>query len=355
MCLRYPQRGLLHGIRNYGLLLKPKGSLMKRITNTLRASGLIGVLCLTALPMRAAEPLLADKPILIPGAKGGFDFLEVDAAKRRLLACHAGNGTLDVFKLDTGQLIRIVPTGKAQDVAVDGEAGKYYVGVSREQIVAIVDSKTLAKTGEIKIPGPSDAVAFDPKSRCLYVDNDDGTRVFVIDMKTEKITATITIPEAPEYVAYDAVSDRIFQNIKSSDQILVIDPASNTVRDRWQTAPALKPHGLAFDAASHRLFIAGNNGKLAVMDSEDGKVIATVDIAAGVDQIVFDAGNKRVYCAASAGVISVVQETEDGAKLLGHVTTGVKAHTLTVDPETHAVWIAYGDKESSHILRFSAQ
>ena len=74
-----------------------------------------------------------------------------------------------------------------------------------------------------------------------------------------------------------------------------------------------------------------------------------------MDQIVFDAGNRRVYCAASGGAISVVQETADGAKLLGNVTTGVKAHTFTVDPKTHAVWTAYGDKESSHILRFSAQ
>jgi len=328
---------------------------MKRIALSVRASGLIGVLCLATLPMRAAEPLVADKPILIPGAKGGFDFLEVDAARRRLLASHAGNGTLDVFDLDTGELIKLIGTGKAQDAAVDGLAGKYYVGVSREKIVAVVDGKTLEKTGEIKIPGPSDAIVFDPKNRCLYVDNDDGTSVFVIDMKTEKIAATVKIPESPEYAVYDQAGDRIFQNIKSSDQVLVIDPASNTVRDRWPTDPALKPHGLAFDAASKRLFVAGNNGKLAVMDSENGKVIKTVDIAAGVDQIVFDAGNRRVYCAASGGLISVVQETQDGAELLGNVRTGGRTHTLTVDPKTHAVWTAYGDKDSSHILRFSAR
>ena len=328
---------------------------MQRNTISIHASGLIGILCLAAMPMRASEPLVADNPILVPDAKGGFDFLEVDAAQRRLLASHAGNGTLDVFDLDTGKLIKLVPAGKAQDVAVDSQAGKYYVGVSREQIVAVVDSKTLEKIGEIKIPGPSDAVVFDPKNRCLYVDNDDGTSVFVVDMKAERITATVAIPEAPEYAVYDPVGDCIFQNIKSSDQVLVIDPASNIVKERWPTAPALKPHGLAFDAVSHRLFVAGNNGKLAVMDSENGKVVATVDIAAGVDQIVFDAGNGRVYCAASGGVISVVQETKGGAELLGNVRTGVKAHTLTVDPKTHAVWTAYGDKDASHILRFFAQ
>ncbi len=327
---------------------------MNRITRSVHTSGLVGVLCLAGMPMLAAEPLVADKPILVPDAKGGFDFLEVDAAQRRLLASHAGNSTLDVFDLDTGKLIKLVHTGKAQDAAVDSQAGKYYVGVSTEQIVAVVDSKTLEKTGEIKIPGPSDAIVFNPKNRCLYVDNDDGTSVFVIDMKTEKITATVTIPEAPEYVLYDSASDLIYQNIKSSDQVLVIDPAGNTVKERWPTAPASKPHGLALDAATHRLFVAGNNGKLVVLDSTNGRVIATVDIAAGVDQIVFDAGNRRVYCGAAGGVISVVQETADGAVLLGNVKTEGKGKTLTVDPKTHAVWTAYGDKNSSYILRLSA-
>jgi len=304
-------------------------------------------------PLLASEPLVADKAMLVPDTKGGFDFLEVDTEHRRLLANHTGNGTLDVFDLDTGKLIKIIPTGKAQDVAVDYETGKYYVGVSKEQIVAIVDSKTLVKTGEIKIPGPSDSVVFDPKNHCLYVDCDGGTSVFVIDTKTEKITTTITISEAPEYVVYDPVSDRIFQNIKSSDQVVVIDPASNIIKEKWSTAPALKPHGLALDSISQRLFIAGNNGKLSVMNAASGKMVATVDIAKRVDQIVFDAGNKRIYCAGAGGVISVVQETNGGATLLANVKCEATGHTLTVDPKTHAVWTAFGERAgtTSYIMK----
>jgi len=46
-------------------------------------------------------------------------------------------------------------------------------------------------------------------------------------------------------------------NIKSKDVVAVIDPASNQVTAQWPTAPALQPHGLAFDAANHRIFAAG--------------------------------------------------------------------------------------------------
>lgn len=309
------------------------------------------VLTLAPPTHAASAPLVAGTPMVVPESKGGFDYLQVDEAQRRLLANHTANNTLDVFDLDSGKLIKHVPTGKAQGVAVVPEAGKYFVAVSREQVVVVIDSKTLEKTGEIKLAGPGDAIAFNPKNHCVYVGHDDGPHLWVIDTRTEKIVATIDIPDGPEWVLYDASTDRVFQNIKSNDSLLVIDPASNTIRERWATAPAKSPHGLALNPKTHRLFCAGTNGKLAVMDSMTGKVITSVNIATGIDQIAYDPELKRVYCASRNGVISVVEETADGAASLGDVKTGPGAKTITVDPKTHAVWVAYADKEKSYVLR----
>jgi len=300
----------------------------------------------------ADAPLVVGDPIVVPDSKGSFDYLQVDEANRRLLANHTGNNTLDVFDLDSGKLIKHIATGRAQGVAVDRKAGKYFVSVSREKILAIIDSKTLEKTGEVKLAGPADAIALDPKNQCVYVGHDNATNLWVIHTKSEAIVATIPIPEGPEYVLYDASTDRVFQNIKSNDSLLVIDPATQTIKETWSTAPAKRPHGLALDEKVHRLFCAGQNGKLAVMDSTNGKVLATVDIAGGVDQIAFDAGNKRVYCA-SSGSVSVVEETADGAVSLGNVKTAPGAKTITVDPQTHAVWIAYADKEAAYVRKLT--
>jgi DNA-binding beta-propeller fold protein YncE len=326
--------------------------------NTSFRRDLLNVLCFAVLalcPLHAAEPLVAETPILVPNSKGGFDFLHIDAARRRLLAAHTGNGTLDVFDLDTGKILRQVPTGKAQGEAVDEAGGKYYVSVSAEKIVAVVDAETLEKKSEIKLPGEADDILFNPKNRCLYVDHDHGTNVWVIDVKTEKITGAISIPETPECLVYDPSSDRVFQNVISDNSLHVIDPAGATVKEHWPLAPAAKPHGLAIDVKTHRLFSAGNNGKLVVIDSTNGKIIATVDIAPGTDQVAFDAGNQRVYCGCGNGVISVVQETESGATLLGNVKTVGTGKTLAVDPKTHAVWTAYFDKTNCYALKLTAQ
>ena len=305
-------------------------------------------------PSRAAELLVPDNPILVPGSTGSFDFLEVDAPRRRLLASHTGNHTLDVFDLDTGKLIKHVATGKAQGVAVDTAGGKYYVSTSADQIVAVVASGTLEKVGEIKLPGDADDILFNPKNRCVYVDHDHGTNVWVIDTKTLKIVAAVPIPDTPEALVYDPASDRLFQNIISDTSVLVIDPASNTVKERWPLAPAARPHGLAIDSKTGRLFSAGNNGKLVVIDSTDGRQIVTVDIAKGTDQIVFDAGKKRVYCGCGGGIISVVAETADGAALLGNVQTVGTGKTLALDPKTHAVWTAYFDKTNCYVLKLNS-
>lgn len=306
----------------------------------------------------ADPPLVADAPILVPDSKGGFDFLEFDNTNRRLLASHPGNGTLDVVDADSGKLLKHVPTGATQDVAVDIEAGKYFAGVSKEKIVAVVDIKTLEKVGQYPIGGPSDAIVLETKNHQLYVDHDDGKEVWVLDSKTGKLVATVGIEEGPEYALYDSASDQVYQNIKSNSTLDVIDPATNKIKATWKTAPAGSPHGLALNEKTRRLFCAGGNGKLSVLDADSGKVIGSASIAQGVDQIVFDPGNQRIYCASGReGVVSVLHETEAGAESLGDVKTAKGAHTVTVDPTTHAVWVAYSDAAMGkcYVMRLSAK
>jgi DNA-binding beta-propeller fold protein YncE len=181
------------------------------------------------------------------------------------------------------------------------------------------------------------------------VDHDDGDDLWIIDPAAGKIVATVTIPTAPEYILNDPAFDQIFQNIKSKPVLLAIDPGQNTVAATWSTLPAEKPHGLAIDPKTRRLFSAGGNGKLVVMDCTTGVCLKSVDIAVGVDQIAFDPVNRRIYCASGQGKISVLEETVEGAKSLGDVATAKGAHTLAIDPETHSVWTAFPKGDVSYI------
>lgn len=218
-------------------------------------------------------------------------------------------------------------------------------------MVIDIQRRYMVKQNQIPTGGSIDAVAFDSKLGRLYADRADNGQVVVIDGQTRKILTNIAVGGDLEFIVYDPVSDRIYQNVTSTNIVAVIDPKTNAVVASWPAAPAQQLRGLAVDGATHRLFTAGGNGKLAVIDTTSGSVIAVVGIAPGVDQIDFDPGTKRIYCASGTGLLSVVQETDAGVQSLGDVTVPRHAHTLAVDPTTHNVWISYGAADNDYVMK----
>jgi len=300
-----------------------------------------------------APPALAPQtPILVQRAPGTFDYLEVDDKYRRLLVAHTGSRTLDIIDLNNNNVLRQEAVGEGHGIAVDVKDGKYFVGTSRQAFVVVLGRKFMVKDDQIPTGGPIDAIAFDPKNGMLYADRFSDNQVVIINAKTNKVYWNMPVGGGVlEYIVYDPVSDRIYQNVESTGDVLVIDPNANRLIASWSAAPATQLHGLAVDGATHRLFTAGDNGKLSVMDTTTGAVIATVDIPASVDQIAFDAGRKRLYCASGIGLLSVIQETDAGAEHVADIPVPRRTHSVAVDPTTHAVWIAYGADDNDYVLK----
>ena len=307
-------------------------------------------LCILTVAIGAAK----DAPLLVPGATiavvgshGKFDFLEIDEAGHRLLASHTADGTVDIFDLATNRLLARPATGAAQDTAVDPRSGRYYAAMSKENKLAVIDARTFSITNTIPTDGPLDGIIFNPKNRCVYVAHDNGKELWVVSAESEKIVGAVAIPGPPEVFLYDPVSDRIYLNIKTTDEVVVIDPERNVVIAHWPTTPAKGPHGLALDAANRRLYSAGNNGQLVAIDLTSGRVVGKAAITAKVDQIAFDPGVGRIYCAAS-DTLSVVQATQEGLQFLGNVPSFPGAKNVAVDTKTHAVWTTYTDGKDAY-------
>ena len=272
--------------------------------------------------------------------------MRVDSIRHRLLAAHENDGTADYIDLQKNSLITRLKVGGAVDTAVDQDSKFYYVSVQEAKRVAVVDAETLMEVKSIKTSGPTDAIIFEPKNHMVYVTHDEGADVWVIDPASAKVVATVTIPGVPEFMVYDDQADRIYLNIKNKDVVAVIDPSSNKVVAQWPTAPARQPHGLAVDSKNHRVFAAGGNGKLVVIDTQSGAASGSVDIAPRVDQIVFDEVGGLVYCA-GVDKMSVVSTAGGKVASLGEVATAPTARNVAVDPATRAVWTTFTDGTSS--------
>jgi DNA-binding beta-propeller fold protein YncE len=314
------------------------------------------VLLLSAAVSYAQTPplpvLTAGTALAVPGPAGKFDYMTFDPAMNRVFASDPGAKALVVVDVATS-LMRTIPLGtEVNGVAVDAEDGKFFTA-GGGGVVFQFDRKKMLKMTSLTLDGPADAICFDPDNDTLYIDNDDGTKVWAMNASSDTVVAAIPIDGAPEYMAYDPATKHLYQNIKTTNEIQTIDTTSNKVISTWPTAPATKPHGLAFDPVSNRLLCGGRNDMLAVVDPTNGQVVTTVPLASGTDQIAFDSKLRRLY-AIGGGFVTVVTIAKNGTPtVLGQVTAPPGAHTIAVDPNTDTVWISYPQGDTSYLQPFT--
>ena len=313
----------------------------------------LGLLVLAAALPAPSAPLTAGEPIVLEKTKGGFDFIRIDAARRRLLLAHTGNRSFDVFDLDSRHLLKTLPTGAAQDSSVDEKGGRYFVSVSAPPKMVIVDAAKLEIIGEVPLPAAADLMTFNPVSGKAYVCNDTAPELWVIDPEAKKIASTIVLSgNGMEDLAVDVQHKKLFQVVKGGNKLVVIDASNNKVLDTWTTAPATNPHGMALVPDSDNVLVAGGSGKLALINRSNGKVLASADIAPRVDEMAYDPELRMAYCASGQSKISVVDVGADKLTALGDAPTAAGVKSIVVDRKTHLVWVAYGKGEQSFVQSF---
>ena len=318
---------------------------------------LISLITLTSFTwLSAADVPIANPPVELTGTKGKFDFIKIDPANNRLLACHTQNGTLDIIDVTTSKIIKSIPTGGAQGIAIDEKGHRYFVSASKPPQLVIIDSDKLEVTGTVTLSGPADLDAYYAKGNRVFVCNDEKPEMWIIDPEAKSILETVTLSGGGmEDLGLDDSETYLYQCLKDSNALVKIDAASHKVLATWKTSPADKPHGLALVPGTETALVVGGTGKLVLMSLKTGEVLSSADIAQKVDEIAFDPELKRVYCASGLGTISVV--AVDGEKLtsLAPLPGHQGGHSIAVDPHTHKVWVVFAQDGKAFIQSLAGQ
>jgi archaeosine-15-forming tRNA-guanine transglycosylase len=122
----------------------------------------------------------------------------------------------------------------------------------------------------------------------------------------------------------------------------VIDRQKRTLIAKWKLPPDLQQNvALKLDESNHRLFtVTRKPAALVVLDSDDGKVIASLPCASMVDDIAYDSSTKRIYLAGD-NAIDVIQQNDSNHYT--HVTTlpgALRAKTAILIPQWHRYYLA---------------
>lgn len=295
---------------------------------------------------KAASPAPSDyvvsDRIPVPG-EGGWDYLNVDAASRRLYVSRSDKAV--VLDVDSRKIVgEISPTPGIHGIAVAPNLGRGFTSNGRSSTVTVFSLTKLATTQEVKTTGENpDAILFDPYSQRVFTFNGRGNNATAIDAASATVAGTIALDGKPEFAVADGAG-RIYVNIEDKSSLSAIDPKTLKVVARWPLAPCEEPSGLAIDTAHKRLFAACHNKMVAVVDSVSGKVVTTFPIGEGVDAAAFDPATGLVFASCGDGSLTIAHEdAPDRFRVVQTVSTKRGARTLALDLKTHRVYLMSAD------------
>src|SRR5436190_7058959 len=221
----------------------------------------------------------------VPG-NGGFDYLSIDSAARRLYLSHGTE--VNVVDADNGKLIgTIADTPGVHGIAIASEFKHGFTSNGRENKVSMFDPTTLQLINKIDVGKGPDGIYYDPGTKRVFTNNHGTHDITAIDAKTGAVVGTVKVEgDGESAVVADGV---VYLNLEDTNQVVVFDPKTLEVKKRFPIGVAKGPTGLEYDAKTKRLFIGCNNEpKMVVMDSTSGKVITSMPIGRGVDYAGFD-------------------------------------------------------------------
>jgi DNA-binding beta-propeller fold protein YncE len=302
----------------------------------------------------------------LPGYSGDFDHFGVDLKGDRLFLAAEDHGTLEVFKLSTGEHLKTV-TGveTPHSIFYIPQKNRLLVTDTGAGMTKVLDATTYAVTGAIKLTPGADSIGYDAKRNRLYV----VTGGKDVDMK-ESFLAEID-PDTGEHfgdlefdsnhteaMAVEQNGDHLYINITDKNYLAVVDKTTRSVVAQWHVGEAEQNAPIAFDEAHRRLFVVTRKpGKLVVLNADTGVSIASFKAPERTDEVVFDARNGRVYVAGGEGYVGVFQEDDpDHYSELARIPSATGAKTAILVPSLNELILAVSPGEAktgAGILRFA--
>jgi DNA-binding beta-propeller fold protein YncE len=275
-----------------------------------------------------ARPMVLTEAIPLEGVKGRFDHF---ATSGKLLFVSAlGNNTVEVIGISSRTLEHTI-TGvpNPQGVAYAPEVNKLFVASSKGKLY-IYDGTSFDLLTAIDFRGDVDNLRYDASKKRLYVGygDEDEAAIGAVDVTTNKrFEETYKLGAHPESFQLESSGPHIYVNLPDLKQVAVIDRTNGAIA-RW---PLTIEHNfpMALDEADHRLFIATHEpARLAVIDTNTGRMITALPSVQDADDLYFDAGRKRIYMAGGEGFIYVFQQNNpDQYRLLTKIPTALGART----------------------------
>jgi hypothetical protein len=316
------------------------------------------VVCQTA----ATAPLELTKTFqLASDITGKFDHIEVDLKRNRIFVTPEDYKAVLVLDAENGKLLhKIDNIGRPHALFYRADTNQLYVTDGLDGSVRIFDGEDYRPLAKIPLRKDADAIGFDISRKYLYVDNGGGdigqkySMLSVIDTANNSKQTEMKIDgDTLEAMALDNYRPHIYLNDKATNHVVVIDRFRNREFANWPITLGRQNVAMALDEQRQRLFIGCRSGQIVVLDTNTGKELQALPIATGIDDLIYDAGTKRIYAAANGEIDVFEQKDLEHYVSLGSVRTSAGAKTARLVPQLGMLLVA-APKQDGQVSRILA-
>jgi DNA-binding beta-propeller fold protein YncE len=325
------------------------------------------VFCAAIVSAQSKAPLRLLQTISLPDLKAGdFDHFAVDLSGHRLFLTGEAAHAVLVMDLRADKLIHTISDIDEPHSLLYLQATKQlWVVAGGDGTVKIFDSVTYKLIETIKVTDGADSSAYDPAKHLFYIaaGGSDAkmahSLIDIVDTNTRRKVGDIKVDSTNiEALAIEKNGSRIFANIRDKSLVGVIDREKRTVIATWPIGDLHGNTPITYDDMNRRVFVVGRKPpSLLVLDSESGKIIASLPTAEMTDDMAFDPTSKRIYVACNNFAVVYLQKDANHYEELGRVPTGFRAKTNILVPQLKRYFVAAPrhENEAAGVMVFEVQ
>lgn len=311
------------------------------------------VLPVTHAPRSATLTVVREVPL--PGPANRFDYQSLDPTTGRLWMNHMNAGETLVFDTNRDVVMKVISgVPRATGVLAVPTLHRTFVSAAGAHELASIDDRTfdiVHRTPGIRFPDGIAYVANAGGTDKVFVSDESGSADVVVDARSGEKRSTITLGGEAGNTHYDSVSHCVLVAEQTTNELVAIDPVSERIVQRYALPGAEHPHGFTMDVPGRLLFMsAEGNARLLVIDMTTMRVIGVHDVGDTPDVLAWDPTWRRLYVASEGGVLSAFWADGTTLRAAGEYRAP-HAHTVSVDPRTHRVYLPLQDVGGRPVLR----
>lgn len=211
-------------------------------------------------------------------------------------------------------------------------AGKAYVGVFKDNAVAVIDTTTNRVLRTIPVPKGPHGLVMTPDGRKVYVSSDGASTVSIIDTISDQVVSSIDVGTNPHGLAISPDGRKLLVMAFGANQAMVIDTMSDRILGQ---IPVLLAHNGAISSDGRTAYVGSQQQgatALAVLDLIAMKEIGKVSLDKTPRGLDLSPDGKWLYFTVAGSDAVWVLDTAAN-QIVGQIATGASPHVALFAPD----------------------